>query len=133
MAHRVFVYGTLLSGEPNNHWLAHAKLLGRATTLFGFTLYNRGPYPVLADTGVGTGTSVKGEVYEVDDVTLACLDRLEGHPNHYQRTEIALNDGMKAFTYLQAPERCAGMPVIPEGNWHVVSPYEPAARPAKGV
>ena len=58
-----------------------------------------------------------GEVYEVDQATLAALDRLEGHPRFYRRTRIALEDGAAVETYLLAPEQVEGRPVIDSGNW----------------
>ena len=61
--------------------------------------------------------AVAGEVYEVDEATLAALDRLEGHPRFYRRTRIALEDGAAVETYLLAPEQVEGRPVIDSGNW----------------
>lgn len=36
---------------------------------------------------LGSGTNVKGEVYEVDNAVLANLDILEDHPNYYVREQ----------------------------------------------
>ena len=38
-------------------------------------------------------TAVVGEVYVVDPLTLAALERLEGHSRFYQRQPIRLADG----------------------------------------
>ena len=56
-------------------------------------------------------------MYEVDEATLAALDRLEGHPRFYRRTRIALEDGAAVETYLLPPEQVEGRPVIASGNW----------------
>ena len=55
---RVFVYGTLLTGESNHAWLKGASCLGRWTTPPRFTLIDLGPYPVLS---AGGRTAVTGE------------------------------------------------------------------------
>jgi gamma-glutamylcyclotransferase (GGCT)/AIG2-like uncharacterized protein YtfP len=49
----------------------------------------------------GRGSSIRGELYEVDDGALAALDRLEGVPHLYQRCFSALKDDNEpAETYL---------------------------------
>ena len=86
---RVFVYGTLRAGEPNHYLLDHHDLVARARTEAAFELVSLGAFPAMI---AGGATAVVGEVYEIDPVTLAALDRLEGHPRFYQRTAIRLED-----------------------------------------
>lgn len=114
MAHRVFVYGTLLAGQPNHHVLAGARFLGPARTLPAFELVSLGPYPALVPGGA---TAVVGEVYEVTDAGLARLDWLEGYPDLYDRQAIPLADGTRAIAYMQPPAQAEGMPRIPSGDW----------------
>jgi gamma-glutamylaminecyclotransferase len=112
---RVFVYGTLLAGEPNHGVLAGAtRLADEARTEPAFELRDLGPFPGLVRGG---SHAVVGEVYEVDDVTLAALDRLEGHPRFYKRSRISLDDGALVETYLLSPQQVEGRPVIDSGNW----------------
>ena len=111
---RIFVYGTLLAGEPNHRLLAGARLVGAAFTRPVFALAILGFFPALVDGGT---SSVTGEVYEVDAATLARLDVLEGHPRFYRRRRISLGDGTHADTYVLSPEQVAGRPVIGSGNW----------------
>jgi len=111
---RVFVYGTLLSGEPNHRLLRGARLVGAARTQPRFTLYDYGPFPALASKG---RRAVAGEVYEVDAPMLAALDRLEGHPRFYRRTPIALDCGARVEAYLFPNGRLAGLPIIESGCW----------------
>ncbi|RYZ41474.1 MAG: gamma-glutamylcyclotransferase [Myxococcaceae bacterium] len=113
-ATRVFVYGTLLSGEPNHHLLRGARLVGPAQTLPRFTLYDYGPFPALASGGQHT---VAGEVYEVDAPMLAALDRLEGHPRFYQRSPITLDGRARVEAYLFPKARLTGRPIIESGCW----------------
>lgn len=58
-----------------------------------------------------------GEVYEVDEPTLAALDRLESHPRFYRRTAIRLATGDDVETYLLTAQQVAGRSVIPSGSW----------------
>lgn len=85
MRYLIFTYGTLQVGEGNHGLLGKSELLGPAT-LKDFGLYN------VCDSFPGiiskTGGAVKGELYKVNDVTLALLDRLEGNGSLYQRTEV---------------------------------------------
>jgi len=111
---RVFVYGTLLAGEPNHRLLDAAAFVGVAETAPVFSLVDLGPFPALVDGGAD---AVVGEVYEVDRPTLQRLDLLEGHPRFYRRRRITLEDGSKVETYVLSPEQVAGHPVIGSGSW----------------
>ena len=111
---QVFVYGTLLRGEPNHRLLAGSPLVGEARTEPAFELVSLGPYPALVGGGA---TSVKGEIYEVDMATLAALDRLEGHPSFYQQKRIRLESGEEALAYLLPKDQANGRPRIESGDW----------------
>lgn len=83
----LFVYGTLRTGGANHHRVAHCRALGAATTADRYALFVDGipflaPHPAVH--------RVRGEVYAVDDATLAELDRLERHPDWYVRRPIAV-------------------------------------------
>lgn len=111
---RVFVYGTLRAGEPNHYLLDHQDLVAHARTEAAFELVSLGAFPAMI---AGGATAVVGEVYEIDPVTLAALDRLEGHPRFYQRTAIRLEDGDEVLAYLLSPEQARGRTRIPSGDW----------------
>jgi gamma-glutamylcyclotransferase (GGCT)/AIG2-like uncharacterized protein YtfP len=110
----VFVYGTLLQGEPNHDFLASARLIRAARTEPSFELVSLGPFPAMVPGGKA---AVVGEIYEVDDETLAALDRLEGHPDFYHREWIRLEDGDDVLAYVMEPERVCDRPRIPGGDW----------------
>jgi gamma-glutamylaminecyclotransferase len=111
---RLFVYGSLLSGEPNAHHLAGARALGPAATIAGFSLLDLRGYPGLRQGG---STSVKGELYLADEDLVGRLDEFEGHPELFVRTPIALAGGGAAEAYLLAPGQFPGAPIIPGGDW----------------
>ncbi len=111
---RVFVYGTLLAGEPNHRWLSCARYVAEGRTQAVFELRDLGAFPGLVSGG---DHAVPGEVYEVDAETLAALDRLEGHPHFYRRTPITLADGAWVQAYVLAPEHALGHALIESGSW----------------
>jgi gamma-glutamylaminecyclotransferase len=114
---RVLVYGSLLQGESNHRLLAvpGARLImAEARTDPGYELRGLGAHPGMVRGGAG---AVVGEVYEVNEATLAALDRLEGHPSFYTRTRIALEDGTIVEAYLLPQEQVSGRRVILSGDW----------------
>ena len=107
MAHRVFVFGTLKEGFPNFAVNRGTRLPGRFVTHDRFPLYLVGErhVPWLFDQR-GEGERVAGEVYEVDDATLAAMDRLERvrEADGYRRAAILVEvpgATFDAFAYLK--------------------------------
>ncbi|MBI5687585.1 MAG: gamma-glutamylcyclotransferase [Verrucomicrobia bacterium] len=89
---RVFVYGTLRSGNSRHHYLKKAKLLGKGRTKEQYALYlGVTPY-VVKNQQVSW---IVGEAYEVDKRTLQQLDLLEQCPNwHYRESvDVIMDDG----------------------------------------
>ncbi len=111
---RLFVYGSLMRGEPNHRFLARARFLGRVLTAPLFELADLGSYPALV---AGGGTAVAGELYEVGPRTVARLDQFEQHPDLYRRVVIPLADGSEAHAYLRPATAVAGSPTVPAGDW----------------
>jgi gamma-glutamylaminecyclotransferase len=112
--HMVFVYGTLMRDEINHWLLATARFVAEAHTEPCFELFDLGHFPAMS---TGGQTVVRGEIYAVDDQTLVRLDRLEGHPEFYQRTPIRLADGQEVQTYLMEDVRMRRRPAISSGDW----------------
>jgi gamma-glutamylcyclotransferase (GGCT)/AIG2-like uncharacterized protein YtfP len=125
MNHLVFVYGSLMRGQGNHRLLEHARFVRAAHTTAAFTLVDLGAFPGLLARGT---TAVRGEVYRVDDATLAALDRLESHPRFYRRQEIALTDGPRVEAYLLSAERYGSYPVVVGGDWRAHLAKERATR-----
>ncbi|WP_375752397.1 gamma-glutamylcyclotransferase [Vibrio sp. HN007] len=111
MQHLVFVYGTLRKGECNHHLLERSEYLGMYETEPNFQLFDLGQYPGLTEGG----HSIIGEIYRVDNETLAQLDILEDIPIEYRRESIETQFGQAwIYIYQQSatPEQ-----VIESGNW----------------
>lgn len=115
--HKVFVYGTLMSGETNHHLLRHANRLGRARTPPQYRLFSMGDYPVICPGG---RQSVEGEVYSVSQRGLAQLDELEEYPRYYRRRPIDTAYG-PAWVYYQS-RPASGARQIPTGDWRKFGP-----------
>jgi len=116
MTHRVFVYGTLLSGFEN-----HDMVLGHEATLVATTTTANAHYRMV-DVGYFPGvyldgdSVVFGEVYDVDDETMGMLDALEGFPRLYSRAQVQLENGMLAWMYIYNYGR-PGMREIDDGDY----------------
>jgi gamma-glutamylcyclotransferase (GGCT)/AIG2-like uncharacterized protein YtfP len=111
MQHLVFVYGTLRKGESNSHHLVNSEFVGFCNTPPHYALYDLGPYPGLIEGE----QSVVGEVYRIDDLTLADLDILEDIPIEYRREMIETSFG-SAWVYLyQQPLKLEVL--IKSGDW----------------
>jgi gamma-glutamylcyclotransferase (GGCT)/AIG2-like uncharacterized protein YtfP len=113
----IFVYGSLLQGEPNHGQLQGATALGSARTAPRFTLVHVGEFPALV---AGGADAVSGELYEVDAAHLTRLDAFEGHPDHYVRMTVTLEDGREVLGYGLPAERATGTRIA-GGDWRSVT------------
>uniref|UniRef100_A0A3Q3FHL6 Gamma-glutamylaminecyclotransferase n=1 Tax=Labrus bergylta TaxID=56723 RepID=A0A3Q3FHL6_9LABR len=93
---RVFVYGTLKKGQPNNYRMfdssnGKAEFLASACTVqkYPLVIATKHNIPFLLDLP-GQGSRVRGEIYKVDDEMLNFLDDFESCPAMYQRTLVKL-------------------------------------------
>lgn len=105
--HLVFTYGTLKRGLWNNRILqsGRATFVGTGFTARTFVMFDGG-FPYVADPAdlepgaawrLAAG-NVWGEVWLVNDATMADMDRLEGVPHHYRRdSEIIMLNNTEAF------------------------------------
>lgn len=117
----VFVYGTLRPGSWNHDrwlrpWLARPC---RPATLSGYALHEIDGLPYVV---VDAGASVVGDVADLADTrALAALDELEGVADgHYERIEICLPDGERAWTYVAGPlvaDRLGPQSLVGHGDW----------------
>uniref|UniRef100_A0A182WY00 Gamma-glutamylcyclotransferase family protein n=1 Tax=Anopheles quadriannulatus TaxID=34691 RepID=A0A182WY00_ANOQN len=133
---RVFVYGTLKRGEPNHHWLTDAAngqarfiAKGRTVGRYPLVVATRHNVPFLLDVP-GTGHSVVGEIYEIDDRMLGRLDVLEDYPQLYdRRPEEIRNETSSAveccLVYLirSFPKRLLELPLLEEYRDTPEKPY----------
>jgi gamma-glutamylaminecyclotransferase len=113
MTHFVFVFGTLKEGFPNFATNKGTRVPGSFVTTECYPLYLVGERhsPWLINMP-GEGERVYGQVFQVDDDTLAAMDKLERihEPDGYRRVllEVQSNDtpdssALGVFAYLKQP------------------------------
>jgi gamma-glutamylcyclotransferase (GGCT)/AIG2-like uncharacterized protein YtfP len=112
----VFVYGTLMKGELHHTSIQHARFVRTAETQPAYDLVQIDYYPAMLPGGQ---VAIRGELYEVDDETLARLDELEEVPHYYERQVITLADGSEAQTYVMPRERAQTSTPIPSGYFRM--------------
>ncbi|MFO0659339.1 MAG: gamma-glutamylcyclotransferase [Polyangiaceae bacterium] len=110
----VFVYGTLMRGEPNHHYLAHAQYLGMARSEPVYALVHLGSYPGLLPSGTA---SVLGELYAINESERDALDVLEGHPRAYRRMPLELKGATGVEGYLLRQAKYRRFPEIASADW----------------
>jgi len=101
----VFVYGTLKRNEPNHGYLSTSKFVTTACTTEKYPLVIASKYNIpFALDCAGVGNKLKGEIYSVNEESLAALDVLENHPVLYERQlqefEVENGTNQKAWIYL---------------------------------
>lgn len=119
---KVLVYGSLKRGFNNhNEFLGGSALLGK--TLVPGRMYNLGAFPGIRLDQSG---SIACEVYEVNDLIVKHLDRLEGfhkqgsEDNFYDRVPVRFlldEEPMTGEIYEVNKRFLHGKPVIESGEW----------------
>jgi len=110
---KVFVYGTLKSGYGNHVLLRQGGAQFIRNAEAPGIVY--GPFP-FAKPSDNPADWIKGELYSVGAALLGRLDRLEGHPSFYTRTEVKLRSGERAHIYYSARPIIDGAP-CPGNEW----------------
>lgn len=101
MPHKVFVYGSLMSGMPNHARMRDAILLSKdaRTENPEYELHELVEFSFPSAIRSPMGTTLFGEVYHVSDQLLAMMDYFEGHPDFFKRQEVQIVlDGSEPFT-----------------------------------
>lgn len=113
----LFVYGTLKQGFHNHHVLGdNAKYISEGV-VFGLRLHEGPGFPYAFKTNDYTNTTI-GEVYEIDDVSFARCDRLEGYPRHYTRSMVeVITSAGKVNAWVYHKPTPPDYPVIMSGIW----------------
>ncbi|HEY6558391.1 MAG TPA: gamma-glutamylcyclotransferase family protein [Polyangiaceae bacterium] len=111
---RLFVYGSLLSGERDHPLLSGAEHLGLASTAPEYYLVELNGFPALVHGGK---LCVVGECYRADAALLRRLDVHKQHPVLFQRQRLRLADGELAYTYMMTLEQVRGRRRLKSGDW----------------
>ena len=96
---KVFVYGTLMNGESNHHYLQNSTFLGTAT-INGYQMYDVGWYPAI----IKGDNLIIGELYQVRKDDMPAIDMLEGEGTLYikkcERVTDSKGNTTFAFVYV---------------------------------
>ena len=119
---KVFVYGTLKEGFPNFDVNTGRRIPGEYRTCLAWPLFvvdlpGEPSAPWLVDAP-GQGLPVLGQLFQVDEPTLAAMDRLEevDLPEGYVRRRISIErvdapgEAVDAFAYLKRAEHLVSLP-----------------------
>ena len=107
---RVWVYGSLRSGEKSHRLMGESQLMGKADLQLAdivdeaWCLASSVRLDWEREAGSGA-VVVHGEVYRVDESTMLDLDKLEGYnqpgsSNTYDRQSLPVSDGSCALVYV---------------------------------
>lgn len=89
-SHKLAVYGTLKSNQRNHFFLEDSIFIGKGTVTGTMVVPKRWGYPVFWPDG---DSKIVVEVYEVDDVDMQQISRLEiGAGYHAEMIEVTLDD-----------------------------------------
>lgn len=111
---KVAVYGSLLKGLHNHHFLEESKFI-QDDLIPGLKMLNLDFFP-----GCVSGEDdIVVEVYEISEETLELLDRLEGVPNFYERVKTETKSGLDVFVYLlnNSRNQWGNCKIVPDGDW----------------
>lgn len=116
---RLFVYGTLRSGQAARSLIANHVLAAEPASARGRMFALADGYPGFLP---GTEGRVIGEVMTLSDLAaaLALLDAYEGEDFTRSLTEVELTDGKPLWCWcyvLRSPELAEEGEVIPGGDW----------------
>lgn len=115
---KVFVYGTLLTGESNHH-VAAPFIQDRHPGVVKGRLYNTGSFP--AAVLDPDGYEIEGEWFDVTENGLKRMDMLEGYRgegqrNFYDRVGVKdLHSGTEGYMYVW--REASNLPEIKGGSW----------------
>lgn len=116
--HLIFTYGSLMSGLGNHRVMQRAGgvLISEKESITGMALhsYCHG-FPGAYVSGSEKHYTV-GEVYEVDEIGLTALDRLESEGYFYHRQFFTTKNGLEVQAYVLKKEDVKGK-FIPGGDW----------------
>jgi gamma-glutamylcyclotransferase (GGCT)/AIG2-like uncharacterized protein YtfP len=94
------VYGTLRKGYANySDNLGDATFLGTFKTKEKYRLIES-DYPCVLPYN-GEGHCIEVDLFMIDESMLDSIDRFEGYPDLYQRTQVQLDNDVTAWMYIR--------------------------------
>lgn len=112
---KIAVYGSLRKGRGNHRLIEHSNQLSQEVVSIPFRMVSLGGFPGLLPDEQDNDIVI--EVYEVDDQTYKNVERLEGYPRFYQRTDIQTSQGEAGIYILEDPYY-KDSPAVKSGDWN---------------
>lgn len=110
----LFVYGTLMRGEPGHRLLDGARFIAQARTAPSYELVDMGGYPAMVDGGT---QAITGEIHAVPEHAFASLDAYEDVPAGLYRRDTLIIAGRPVRAYVLPRAQAASRPRIRSGDW----------------
>lgn len=98
----LFFYGSLRRGGTNHFRVADQAFLGEAFTVPKYRLIELGHYKGMIRDDA-TGIAIPGELWEVDELSLAMLDEFEGPDYPRRPVEIEGHEGVQSYLWRESP------------------------------
>lgn len=127
---KLFVYGSLKRGFGNHSILGNSLFQCKGETIDLLVMLDLGSFPACilpTQEDLPHLTSIKGEVYIVDDDTFDRVEHLEGYPSFYDRMEIPIklnpNTDLESIEdipiyFLRDNYKRREQPIVPNGEWN---------------
>ncbi|WP_158234651.1 gamma-glutamylcyclotransferase [Lentibacillus sediminis] len=121
----LFVYGTLLRGEKNHHYLHDAVLVYQQAWVKGALFDTGRGYPVMKRE---ENKRIYGEIYQVTEEQLQKINQLEEYKenasdNLYERITVSVwndkSEKVDALTFITGAELAQSNKETPFGDWKV--------------
>lgn len=97
----LFFYGSLRRGGTNHFRIADQSFLGEAVTVPKYRLIDLGRYQGMIRDDA-TGIAIPGELWEVDELSLAELDTFEGTDYPRRPVEIEGRQGVQSYLWRES-------------------------------
>ena len=114
--HNIFVYGTLKRNfvATGLNRFPEAKYVAEAITKdASYSLHDLGNFPATLIEG---DNHIKGEIWSVNDEIMKYLDRYEGYPSLFDRTQIETSQGKAWMYYMRSVLDFNSKKVNPDEN-----------------
>lgn len=102
--YKLAVYGTLRSRQGiNKSWggvLEDQVRLGEAVLPNEYAIFDLGSFPCVSKVEEPVDNPTVCEVYQVDERALAGCDRIEGHPDFYERRLVDIEGHGECYVYI---------------------------------
>ena len=120
---KILVYGTLRKNCGNDRLLLGSEFIG-TVSVKGYYMFSNLAFPyAIPSSWVRTREPISdvivGEIYDINDETLAALDKLEGVAyGHYTREAVIGMPDTQMYIPTNVRDVVTNSYLVPSGDWH---------------